>query len=362
MSSTPPVRARARRPSHRSPFSARVLVTILVLLVIAALRLGSGLLIPIAFSVLLALLLNPVVRGMTKWKIPESVGAAIMVFGITGLIGFGIWWLADPAQEWLKRAPATLHQMESKLKRIKEPIAEIQKTAERVEQAATSTGTGQAAKPAPAAPSMVARLGYNTAGLIGAALTVIFLTYFLLASAPLFKRKLPRLVPEASRRERIDHAIEEVERQMSRYLLLNSIISAVVGLLTWGLLAAIGMPNAPLWAAAAFIFNYVPYAGALATTVLIAFASVVSFDSADKILLAIGGFTVINILEGNLITPMILGKTMPLNSLAVFGCLLFWGWVWGVPGAVMAVPLTVMVQVICAHVPRTRAFAVLLDS
>lgn len=339
-----------------------MLVTILVLLLVAALRLGSSLLIPVAFSLLLALLLNPLVRGMTKWKIPESIGAAIMVFGITGLFAFGAWWLSEPASEWLERAPQTMHQMESRLRRIKKPIAEIQKTAERVEQAATSTGSGQSAAPAPAAPSMVARLGYSTASLVGATLTVIFLTYFLLASAPLFKRKLPRMVPEASRRERIDHAIEEIERQMSRYLLLNSVISLIVGLLTWGLLEVIGMPNAPLWATAAFIFNYVPYAGALATTVLIAFAGVVSFDTPDKTLLALGGFTVINLLEGNLITPTILGKTMPLNSLAIFLSLLFWGWVWGVAGAVMAVPLTVMVQIVCAHVSRTRTFAVMLDS
>jgi predicted PurR-regulated permease PerM len=341
-----------------------VLVTILVLLLVAALRLGSSLLIPIAFSILLALLLNPLVRGMTRWKIPESVGAAIMVFGITGLFAFGAWWLSEPASEWLKKAPAQMQSMESKLRRIKKPIAEIQKTAERVEQAATSTSSGssQASSPSPAAPSMVARLGYNTAGLIGAGLTVVFLTYFLLASGPLLKKKLPRLMPEASRRERVDHAIEEIERQMSRYLLLNSVISLIVGLLTWGLLEAVGMPNAPLWATAAFIFNYVPYAGALATTVLIAFAGIVSLDSPDRIFLALGGFTVINILEGNLITPTILGKTMPLNSLAIFSCLLFWGWVWGVAGAVMAVPLTVMVQVVCAHVPRLRSFAILLDS
>ncbi len=336
------------------------MLAIFIILLIAGLRLGSSLLIPIAFSVLLALLLQPVVRKLAGWKIPEGIGAGIVVFGMTGLFGLGIWQLADPAQEWLKRAPQNLQQMEERLKRIKKPIVDIQKTAERVEQAAT-TGGGAAA-PAPAAPSMVARLGYNTAGLIGAGLTVIFLSYFLLASGPLMRKKLPRMIPEASRRERIDHALSEIEQSMSRYLVLNTLISLVVGLLTWGLLELVGMPNAILWATAAFVFNYVPYAGALATMVLIAFAGLVSFDSVDQTLLALGGFFVINILEGNLITPMILGKTMPLNSLAVFASLLFWGWVWGVAGAVMAVPLTVMVQIVCAHVPRLKTFAVLLDS
>ncbi|HWA16050.1 MAG TPA: AI-2E family transporter, partial [Gemmatimonadales bacterium] len=129
-----------------------------------------------------------------------------------------------------------------------------------------------------------------------------------------------------------------------------------------GLLALLGFPNAILWATAAFIFNYVPYAGALATMALIAFAGIVSFDAMDKTLIALGGFFLINLLEGNLITPTIMGREMPLNSLAVFVSLLFWGWVWGVAGAVMAVPLTVMVQVVCAHVPRLKSFAILLDS
>lgn len=351
-----------RRSPQRSPYTGRVLSVILILLLIAALRLGSSLLIPVALAILLALLLNPIVRRLSKWKIPHSIGSAVVVFGMTGIIAFGAWWLADPASDWLKKAPEQLQGMESKLRRIKKPIADIQKTAEKVEQAATTTGGGANAAPAPAAPSMVARLGYSTASAIGAALTVIFLTYFLLASAPEFRRKLPRMVPEASRRERIDHALEEIERHMSRYLYLNSVISLVVGLATWGLLELCGFPNALLWATAAFIFNYVPYAGALATLALIGFAGIVSFDTPDRTLLALGGFFLINLLEGNLITPMIMGKEMPLNSLAIFASLLFWGWVWGIAGAVMAVPLTVMVQVVCAHVPRLKAFAVLLDS
>ena len=341
-----------------------MLTAILIILIISGLRLGSSLLIPIALSVLLALLLGPVVRGMTRFRDPEAVSAGIVVFGTTGLIALGMWMLSDPASDWLKRAPAQMEQMESKLRRIKKPIADIQKTAERVEQAASPTaGGGSGGAPqSPAAPSMVARLGYNTASFIATALTIVFLTYFLLASGPGFRKKLPRLIPEASRRERIEHAVVEIEKQMSRYLLLNTVISMAVGLLTWGLLAAIGMPNAMLWAAAAFVLNYVPYAGALATLALIAFAGIVSFDTVDKTLLAVGGFFLINLLEGNLITPTLLGNSMPLNSLAIFVSLLFWGWVWGVAGAVIAVPLTVMFQIICAHVPRLKPMAILLDS
>ena len=351
---------RVRRAHTRSPFVARVISAILVILIIAALRLGSSLLIPMALSILLALLLGPMVRGLTRFRIPEGVGAGLVVFGMTGLFGLGVSMLADPASAWLKRAPATMQDVERKLRRIKQPIADIQKTAERMEQAASPSQAASA--PPQAAPSMVARLGYNTANLIAAALTVVFMTYFLLASGPAFRKKLPRLIPEASRRERMDHAITEIEKQMSRYLLLNTLISAAVGLLTWALLAALDMPNAVLWAAAAFVLNYVPYAGALVTLALIGFAGIVSFDTMDPVLLAMGGFVVINLLEGNLITPMLLGKSMPLNSLAIFVSLLFWGWVWGIAGAVLAVPLTVMVQIICAHVPRLKTFAILLDT
>ena len=191
---------------------------------------------------------------------------------------------------------------------------------------------------------------------------VIFLSYFLLAAAPLFRRKLAMVLPTKAERSQVEEVVQEIETHMSRYLWLSTVINTIVGLLTWAMLALLGYPNAVLWGAVAGILNYIPYVGALATIAVIAFAGLVSFPSANQALYGAGGFFVINMLESNLITPALLGRKLPLNAAALFLGLMFFGWMWGITGAVLAVPLTVMVQVVCARIPAVQPFAVFLDS
>ena len=158
-----------------------------------------------------------------------------------------------------------------------------------------------------AKPGLMSRLSGTTASFLGAALTVIFLTYFLLAAGTLFRQKLAEVLPGRAERAHVVEALAEIEVQMSRYLVLTTIINTVVGLLTWGALALLGMPNAALWGALAGVLNYIPYVGALATLIVIGVAGLVSFDQPKTALLAAGAFFVINMIESNLATPMILG-------------------------------------------------------
>jgi predicted PurR-regulated permease PerM len=307
-------------------------------------------------------LLSPPVRWLQTRKIPESVAAAMVVFGTVGVLGAGTAWLADPAAEWLRDAPATVTKVETRLRKLTRPLNGLQKTAEQLQQVTTAPAGGQAPKVQMQSPGVLAQIGGTTANAAASTLTVVFLTYFLLASGRLLRVKIRRMAGDSERRDRLTAALGEIEGHMSRYLVLNTIISLFVGGATWGLLAAVGMPNPMLWGAVAFVLNYVPYVGALVTLALIVVSALVAFDDSQRILIAGGGFFLINLLEGNLITPLVLGHKMPLNVVAIFVCLLFWGWVWGIPGAIIAVPLTVMIQVICAHVGRWRRVAILLDN
>ncbi len=339
-----------------------ILTLILLLLVVEGLQLASSLLLPIAISLLLMFLLSPPVRWLQARKIPESIAAAMVVFGTVGVIGAGTAWLADPAAEWLRDAPATVSKVETRLRKLIRPLSGLQKTAEKLQQATTAPAGGQAPKVQMQSAGVLAQIGGTTANAAASTLTVVFLTYFLLASGRLLRVKVRRMVGDSERRDRLTDALGQIEGHMSRYLVLNTIISLFVGGATWGLLAAVGMPNPMLWGAVAFVLNYVPYVGALVTLALIVVSALVAFDDSGRVLMAAGGFFVINLLEGNLITPYVLGHKMPLNVVAIFVCLLFWGWVWGIPGAIIAVPLTVMIQVICAHVGRWHRVAVLLDN
>ena len=345
-----------------APYGSGLLVAIFTILVIVALRLGSALLIPITVSVLLTLLLGPLVRGLRRRGVPEWIGAGLLVFGTIGLLGTGVGFLAGPAADWIQRSPATLSLVEAKVRKLIRPFKAIQQTAHQVEQAASPSDGAAAQKVEVQTPGLITRVGSGTATAAAAALAVIFLTYFLLATEQRFRGRLVGLPRERLHQERMEHALSEIERQTSRYLLFTTLISIGVGGATWALLAALGLPNAGLWGVVAGVLNFIPYAGALVTAVLIGAAALIAFDGVERTLVVVGGFFLIHLVAGNIVTPALLGRKLPLNPVALFVCLLFWGWVWGIPGAILAVPVTVMVKVICDHVEHLRPVAILLDN
>ena len=352
---THPIRRRIPRPAVPTV----LMVSTFLILLTAALRLGAGLLLPIAIAGLLTLLLDPAVRALNRLGLSTGVGAALVVFGTLGVVGSGVALLAGPAADWIETAPRTVIQVRAKVRRLLRPFAE---TAKQVDQAAESATQGGPPTVQIKAPGLIQRLSGNTTRFLTTAITVVFLTYFLLAMLPVFRKKLADLIGTRTGARNMEEVLKEIEVQMSRYMLLNTLTSAGVGLATWALLAVVGLPSALLWGVVAFFLNFVPYLGALVTVVLVGAAALVSFDDPGRIFLVVGGCVAINLLEGNLITPHLLGKHLPLNPVAIFVSLLYWGWVWGPAGTLLAVPITVMLQVIFARVEPLRPIATLLDS
>ena len=335
---------------------------IFVILAITALKVGSALVLPIVVSVLLALLLTSPLAWLKKRRIPEPAGAGILIFGSVIMFIVSLWFLADPAVEWMAQAPKNLAKAEQRLRAISRPLQTIQQTAAKVDDATTPAGSDATPVVQLAKPGVLQQISGGSINFAANAVGVIFLSYFLLAAAPLFRRKLAMVLPTRAERSQVEEVVQEIETHMSHYLWLSTVINTIVGLLTWAMLALLGYPNAVLWGAIAGILNYIPYVGALATIAVIAFAGLVSFPNANQALYGAGGFFVINMLESNLITPALLGRKLPLNAAALFLGLMFFGWMWGITGAVLAVPLTVMVQVVCARIPAVQPFAVFLDS
>jgi predicted PurR-regulated permease PerM len=349
-----PAADRPPRPTLSSRLLIPLLAGIFGLLAIFGLRAASGLFVPLAVAALLTLLLGPLVRAMRGYGVAEPVGAGIIVFGAMIVMAAALTVLARPAALWLRRAPATLRVVEARLREL-EPVSAMQNAA-----ASLESSSGRAPAPLQVSAPPLKRVGWRTANALTTILTISFLTYFLLASGAMFRRKIGYLFPSGTHRVRIKRALFEIEEQMSRYLLINTAISVSFGVATWLLLAAIGMPNPVLWGAVAGLLNFVPYLGALVTVILIGAVALASFDGSGYVVLACGGFLLLDLLKGNLVSPLVIGRKMPLNTVAVFVCLMFWGWVWGIPGVIMAVPITVMIQVICAHSERFRGVAILL--
>jgi len=336
-----------------------LLTGIFLILLTAALRLGAGLLLPIVIACLFALLLDHPVRALRKRGIPSAIGAAAVVFGTLGVLVYAGTKLSGPAIEWVEGAPNTLREVQRRIRQITRPL---QRAADRVEQATESTAGGQPPTVQIKPPGLMQRISASTAQIVATTITVVFLTYFLLATLPVFRTKVAKLIGTRSGARNMEELLTEIEVQMSRYMLLTTLTSLGVGLATWGFLAVVGLPNALLLGVVAFFLNFIPYAGAVVTTALVGMAALVAFDDTGRVLIAMGGVAAINLLEGNLVTPHLMGKTLPLNPVAIFVSLIYWGWVWGPVGTVLAVPITVMLQVIFSRVERLRPVAVLLDS
>ena len=333
-------------------------LVITVVMSITALKLGRPVVLPVVIAILLSLLLSTPVRWMRHKRIPERFGAAIVVFGALGIAGSAAALLVSPAVEWISSAPATFAKVETKIRLLAKPIAALQQSADRM---ATVTAPAPPSGKPPAqvqltTPGLFERVSMDTLTAVPAALSVVFLTYFLLASGPLFRRKIAQILPGRRDVVHLETILSEIEIVTSKFLATATMINTGVGVATALALWAVGVPNAILWGGVAAVLNFVPYLGPITTTFVVTFAAFASFDEPARALIAPACFVVIHLSENNLITPLLLGRRLPVNTVSIFLGLLFFGWIWGIPGAVLAVPLTTVVKVACDHIPALKHF------
>ncbi len=325
------------------------LVGLVVLAVLYTLHLAQEFILPIVLAILLDFLLSPLVRALRKLRVPEPLGAGIVMLGLLGTLGTGVWYLSGPASEWLSRAPQSMATVERRLEDLRRPVDRVTEAAQQVEEATDmeERGTQQVEIQG---PSLSRQLFGGTATLLSSAAIVVFLTYFLLAVGDLFLQKLVTVLPQFSDKKTAVTIARETEAQISRYLFTATLINIGVGVVTGVALWLVGMPNPVLWGTVAAVLNFVPYVGAAANIVILTLAALLTFDTAAAALMVPGVFLAINIVEGNLITPMIYGNRMQLNTVAIFIGLIFWWYLWGIPGAILAVPIMAAIKIMCDHI------------
>jgi predicted PurR-regulated permease PerM len=351
----PPV---AEETKPQLTIAAASLTVISVLALCYTLYVARELVLPVVVAILLSFLLRPAVRLLRTWHIREPIGAAFVVLGAVAVLGSLIILLSGPARSWIDRAPAAMGDVERKLRKVTASFGRWEATAARVEQIASGTPARTTPAPAAAAPRtpFLRRAFGGVASLFPILVSVIFLTYFLLASGDLFMRKMMRVLPRGAGRELPKKISEEVETSVSRYLRTAVLINVGLGLATWGVLRLIGMPNAGLWGTIAGLLNIVPYLGAMLTLVILGVAAITVYDSIGQALLVPGAFLLLNILESNVVTPTLMGRQFPLNTVALFIGIMFWGYIWGIAGAILAVPMMVTLKILCDHIPALRPF------
>ena len=343
-SPAPPARIRAE--------TEWVLIGLFLLAVLYAFHLARALLLPVALAVLFSLLLSPVVKWLKRYHLPEAAGAAMVVVGLLGALGAAFYTLADPASEWLDKAPVSLRSVEAKLRKLKQPVADVQRAAEKIEAMTQVAGSRKVQEVVVQTPGLGALLASQTPYLIAGFVSTVVLLYFLLASGDMFLRKTIRLMPTL--RDKI-HALEvsrEIQHKLARYFFTISVINASLGIATAIAMKLLGMPNPLLWGAMAMLLNYIPYLGPTTSLVVLSMAAVVTYDDVARIWPVPAVFLGLILMEGQLIQPVVVGRSLRLNPVMVFLAFLVLGWLWGIAGMFIAVPILVTLKVICDHVER----------
>ena len=348
------------QPNHlaRASFA---LIGLFVLAAFYTLHLGRVFFLPIVVAVLLDFLLGPAIRQMKRARIPEPVGAGFMLVVLLVSVGTAGYYLAAPTQEWLSEVPASVRQAETKLRIFRQPMQHLTRTAEQVERV-TDVTPGHTPEVTVKGPGVAERLFGTTEAVAAGALEVVVLLYFLLASGERLLQKLARLLPQRQDREHVLAIAREAEASVSRYLLAQTMINIGEGAIVAGAMALIGVPNPLLWGACTALVEYVPYVGATALAIVLALVGLTTFNSPGQAALVPGSFLLIVFLVANFVTPHVLGRNLLLSPLAVFVGLVFWSWIWGVPGTFIAVPLLATFRIVCDRVEPLRAVGQLLKA
>ena len=324
------------------------LVGLFVLATLYTLRLARPFILPVVFALLLDFLLTPAVRWLRRLRVPEPVGAALVLLALVGaMAGIG-YYLAAPAASWVQRAPETMATARERLAVLRKPVEQVTRAAEQV-QSATDVDGDETQQVELAGPSLTRQAFGGTMSVLGFVSIAGFLTYFLLAAGDLFLQKLIRVLPQFRDKKRAVSIAREIEEQVSIHIFTTTAINAGVGILTGLAMWLLGMPNPALWGLVAGLLNYMPYIGAFATIAVLGTAALVSFDTLGHALLVPGAFFVINLVEANIVSPLVLGNRLRLNTVALFIGMMFWWYVWGIPGALMAVPMMATIKIFCDH-------------
>jgi predicted PurR-regulated permease PerM len=338
----------------QGPLDVRSLsLSILMILAIGGmLYIARAVIMPIVLALLLSFLLSPLVRGLARLRLPEPVGAAVVLLTIVGMLALGSYGLWEPATGWFQRLPQSISQLEVKMRSVKQSVEDFSQATQKVEKITKMEGgaASPTLKVEVQRPSLTGTVLNQTLGLAATAGAVTILLYFLLASGDLFLLKLVRILPRLADKKIAVTIVHEVQHDISYYLLTITLINAGLGTAVGLAMFGLGMPNPLLWGVMAAVFNFIPYLGAVASMIILTIVAVLTFDDLGRALLVPSVFILLTAIEGSFITPTIVGHRLTLNPVAIFIWLTLWGWLWGVPGMLLAVPLLAALKIVCDHV------------
>jgi predicted PurR-regulated permease PerM len=370
---TPAELAATQIPVNARGIALGILATVAC---VFALQWAKDFFIPLVFSVFISYTLAPVVTWLERIKIPRIIGTTMVLLTLLGGATVVANSLRSEFQSILVRLPDATHQMSQTISRLQGnrpgTMQQMQSAATEIEKATNqATGNGSGTRRLSAAAE-VARPGFKirdwvwagsmgAAGAIGQATMVVFLVFFLLLSGDSFKRKLVKITgPSLSSKRITVHILDDINKSIQSYMFMLLVTNMLLGLSLWIIFRWLGLENAGAWAVAASCLHIIPYFGPLIIAVATGLTAFMQFGSLSEMFLVSGSSLLVATLVGTFITTWMTGRIAKMNATAVFVGLLFWGWLWGIWGLLLGVPIIVMVRVVAEHVDGMQSVAELL--
>lgn len=338
----------------------RLLGVIVAFLVVYTCVLAEVVLVPILVAILIGLVFAPAVRLLERWHVPRVIGSLLaIVFAVT-LVGVVFASLAQPAREWAARAPRAMAHLESSLRDLRRPLQAASEAGEELGKLA-GMGSDRGRQMIDTTPSMVTQAMSAAPGLIAEFAVTIFLAFLFLLHGDGLLRKFVTLAPHLRAKRDLVAATRQAQHELSLYMITITLINAGLGLVTAAALYLLGVPDPLLWGGIAALLNYAPFIGPLVTALLLAFAGFAEFASPLQALAAPAAFLGLHLVEGQIITPHLVGHRLALDPVVVLLALVVLGWAWGAAGLLIAVPLLSCAKIIAERMPEAQSLAILLS-
>lgn len=356
------------------------LAVLAVIAVVLLLQYASPVFIPIIIAILISYSLTPSVTSLQKRGVPPALGAGIVLLLVLALLGLGVYKLSDQVVQIVDRVPVAAHRLRDRVSQHQRArggmVEKVQRAAKEVDKTAAAA-TPDSATPVADDGSKIAQVeivsppfsltsylwagGLTLLGFVGQFVLVLFLVYFFLVTGDLYKRKLVKIAgPTFTQKKLTVQILDEINRQIESFMRVQVLTSALVAAATSASLWYFGLEQYVVWGLLAGIFNSIPYLGPIIVTGGLGLVAFMQFDSIPKTLTICGVAFLITSLEGFLLTPALMSRAARINSAAIFTGLLFWSWVWGVWGTVLAVPMLMMMKAVCDHIEDLQPIGELL--
>ena len=332
-----------------------------IMALLACAYVARSVVLPIVLAFLLKLLLQPVMRVFERIRVPRVIASLVVVALVLAVLGGVGELLSGPAASWGKRLPQALPRLEQRLRAVSQPVDKLNAMVDHAQNAVSNSGNKPGAPAPTSSPSMSSVILANVQEFAVAFLTMFLMLFFLLNSGDTFLRRLVEIMPRFRDKRQVIDIAWQVESDISGYLLTISAMNLLVGVVTGLAMWALGVHNPLLWGAVAFLLNYVPILGPLTGMVMFLMIGLLSLNPLWKAFMPMVVYVAVHLIEGETLTPMLLARRFTLNPVLVVIALLFWYWMWGVPGAILAVPMLAITKIVCDRVRPLAAFGHFLE-